>query len=142
MDDLIKALTVPFVAGFVVQRLLEIADPYTTAHIKDPLKKKEVMGAISLVIGVLLCVAARIGLLTILHQATAGTSTDNALPTGWWFTALDYLASGIFVSAGTDGFNSLLKFLSYKKDAAKVDAGNKLNAAGASDAVKKVNPQK
>ena len=38
MDDLIKALTVPFAAGFVVQRL-EIADPYTTAHIQDPLKK-------------------------------------------------------------------------------------------------------
>jgi hypothetical protein len=69
MDDLIKALTVPFAAGFTVQRLLEIADPYTTAHIQDPLKKKEVMGEISLVIGVLLRLAARIGILTILHQA-------------------------------------------------------------------------
>jgi hypothetical protein len=49
MDDLIKALTVPFAAGFMVQRLLEIAAPYTTAHIQYPLKKKEAMGAISLV---------------------------------------------------------------------------------------------
>jgi hypothetical protein len=34
-----------------------------------------------------------------------------------------------------------MKLASYKKDSAKVDASNKLNAAGASDAVKKVNPQ-
>ncbi len=141
MDDLIKALTVPFATGFVVQRLLEIADPYTTAHIKDPLKKKEVMGAVSLIIGVLLCVAAHIGILTILHQAMPDAA-NSPLPTDWWFGWIDYLASGIFVSAGTEGFNSLMKFANYKKEISKADAANKLNAAGASDAVKKVNPQK
>jgi hypothetical protein len=52
------------------------------------------------------------------------------------------MASGIFVSAGTEGFNSLMKFASYKEDSAKVDAGTKLDAPGASDAVKTVNPQK
>gem|GEM_PF-6177723 len=66
---------------------------------------------------------------------------EESAAQGLVVSAIDYMASGIFVSAGTEGFNSLMKFASYK-ESAKVDAGTKLDAPGASDAVKTVNPQK
>jgi len=38
--DLSQALLVPFAAGFVLQRFLEIADPFTTAFIQDDTRKR------------------------------------------------------------------------------------------------------
>ena len=40
MPDLAQVLLIPFVAGFIVQRFLEILDPLTTRLIKDPNTKK------------------------------------------------------------------------------------------------------
>jgi len=126
MDDLIKALTVPFVAGLVVQRVVEILDTYTTAKIANSNLKKFVIGVVSLILGWLL---ARYGHIQIF----------SALK--WQMDAsLDVFASGIFISGGSEGFNSLLKFANYKKEASKADAADKLKAAGP-DAVKAVNPQ-
>jgi len=57
-----------------------------------------------------------------------------------WATWMDYIGTGIFISGGSEGFNSLLKFANYKKEASKADAANKLTTAG--NAVQQVNPQK
>jgi hypothetical protein len=131
MDDLVKTLTVPFVAGFIVQRFLEILDPVTVKLVRDPNTKKIVLGLVSLGIGWALAGCAEIKLFHELLKL----GTDSKLP-DW----LDYFFTGIFISAGTEGFNSLLKFANYKKDASKADAADKLKSAG-SDAIKVVNPQ-
>jgi hypothetical protein len=46
----------------------------------------------------------------------------------------------IFISAGTEGFNSLLKWISYKKEDAKASAANTKQALGAKapDAMKEM----
>jgi hypothetical protein len=131
VDTLITTLTVPFAAGFVVQRGLEILDPFTSKVLGNPITKKAVLGVVSLGLGWAMAAAIPI---QIFHQLlTQGVAT--ALPK--W---VDSLLSGVFISAGTEGFNSLMKFANYKKEASKADAASKLNAAG-DDAVKKVNPQ-
>lgn len=113
MANLATTLTVPFAAGFVVQRFLEILDPATVKFIKDPNTKKIVLGFVSLGIG--LALAAGLDL-RIFHDLLK--STANEPLTNW----LDYFATAVFVSGGSDGFNSLLKFANYKKESTKAVA--------------------
>jgi hypothetical protein len=130
IDDLIKALTAPFAAGFVVQRLLEILDPFTFAKIfPNPNAKKAAMGVISLAVGLGIAFAVPVEMFHPLLQKACKPEV------AYW---LDRVLSGVFISAGTEGFNTLLKFANYKKDANKADAANKMAAAG--NAVKNVNP--
>jgi hypothetical protein len=120
--NLAQALVVPFAAGFVVQRVLEILDPIFPDSVQKPSRKKIIMGLVSLAIG--------LGL--------AGSGIRVFAPLGEKFTFLgptisgweDGLLSGIFISAGTEGFNTLLKFANYKKEASKADAADKQSAAG------------
>jgi len=130
VSDLVQTLTVPFAAGFVVQRFVEILDTYTTAKIADFKNKKFVIGVISLVLGIALAAGLQ---LRMFHQLLQLNCDDV------WATWLDYLGTGVFISGGSEGFNSLLKFANYKKEASKADAANKLTAAG--NAVQQVNPQ-
>lgn len=64
--------------------------------------------------------AARIGILSVLHQAMPDVA-KSPLPTSSWFPPVDYPASRIFVSVGTEGFSRVMDFASYKKDSAKLD---------------------
>ena len=122
MDDLVKALTVPFAAGFIVQRFLEILDPLTTKLIKDPNTKKIVLGLVSLAIGWTLAICVD---LRIFHELPT-LSAAAKLP-DW----LDHFFTGIFISAGTEGFNSLMKFANYKKETTKADAASKMSQLSA-----------
>ena len=115
MDDLVKALIVPFVAGFVVQRFLDILDPLTSKLIQDANIKKIVLGVASLGIGWMLAYCLGLQLFHLLLKPA-----EANLPR--W---LDELFTGIFISAGTEGFNSLLKFANYKKEASKAEAAAK-----------------
>ena len=129
--DLTKALTVPFAAGFIVQRFLEIIDPLIAERFKDANTKKMWLGFASLAIGMALAWSLH---LRIFHQLLQLDCDDLLM------NIPDYLATGIFISGGTEGFNSLMKFAHYKKEASKADASNKLKATD-NDAIKKVNPQ-
>ena len=131
LTKLVQALTVPFAAGFVVQRIVEILDTYTTAKITDPGKKKFAVGVISLVLGVALAAGFQLRMFHDLLQLNCDDLLKN------WF---DYFATGIFISGGSEGFNSLLKFANYKKEGSKADAASKLKNV-APDAIKAVNPQ-
>jgi hypothetical protein len=124
--EMVKALTVPLAAGFVVQRVVEILDTYTTAKIIDVARKKFVIGGISLGLGWMLASVGQI------HIFSALQWTMNPY--------LDAIASGIFISGGSEGFNTLMKFTNYKKEASKADAAEKLNKAP-TDGVRMVNPQ-
>ena len=129
-DSIIQTLTVPFAAGFVVQRFLEIFDPLTSKFLRNPTTKKAVLAVVSLLLG--WAMAAQIPI--ELFHALLKLPDSSPFSSGF-----DHFISGIFISAGTEGFNSLMKFANYKKEASKGEAASKLHAAG--DAVKRVNPQ-
>lgn len=126
MQDLVQALIVPFVSGFVVQRVLEVLDPLTTAKITNPNLKKLAIGIASLLIGWLIA-----GIVGIKIFADLKLACDPYV---------DMAFSGIFISAGTEGFNSLMKFANYKKEASKADAADKMSKLNASQ-LGVVNPQ-
>lgn len=123
--DVVKALGPVFAAGFAVQQLLEIFDPLITAIVKTPTMKKIVAGVISLAIGLLLSGFGRFYVLT-----TLGGSNVN--------TTLDVIVTGLILSAGTEGFNSIMKFLGYAKDNKKAEAAASTSSAP-SDAMKALN---
>src|SRR4051812_33046229 len=125
-DSIIQALTVPFAAGFVVQRFLEVFDPLTSKLFGDANTKKIALKIASLLLG--WAIAA------VLPVAIFHTLMNVPVPNDPGFlTYFDYFLSGVFVSAGTEGFNTLLKFGNYKKEASKADAANKLKSADPDD---------
>jgi hypothetical protein len=111
METLIAALGPAFAAGFAVQRLLELLDPILDRVVKE--NKKIVLGVISFIIGVLL--AALVGLRVL---GSLGILPSDLV------TAVDVIVTGLIISAGTEGFNSILKFMGYAKDNKKKDAAS------------------
>jgi len=106
MDKLVMALGPAFAAGFAVQQLLELLDP-----IVDKIKgdKKLILGVVSLVIGLVLAFGAGLRVLQPL-----GVANVNFV--------LDAFVTALIVSAGTEGFNSIMKFLGYTKDTRRKEA--------------------
>lgn len=129
-DSIISNLIVPFAAGFVIQRFFDVFDGPISKLIGDPVYKKLALGIASIALGWGIACIVPVEIFHALLKQLCGKGID---PT------YDHILSGIFISAGTEGFNSLMKFANYKKEASKADAASKLAAAG--DAVKKVNPQ-
>jgi hypothetical protein len=113
MDKIVQALAAPFAAGFAVQRLLEILDPLfeKVKPLKD--NKKLALALISLTIGLLLSFA--FGLRVLQPLGVTGPAI------------LDAFATALIVSAGTEGFNSILKILGYSKEEKKAEAAEKIS---------------
>ncbi len=99
MDKLVTALGPVFAAGFAAQQLLEILSPIVT---KLRLNKKITMGLVSIVFGFVLSFGAGLRVLEPLGVSNAGL----------W----DVIVSALIVSAGTEGINSVMKFLGYAKE--------------------------
>jgi hypothetical protein len=112
--SLTTALAPAFAAGFAVQRLLEILDPLAERFV-GPDKKKIVLGLSSLAAG--LGFAGGIGIRVLVHLGTYtfGSRFDR-------HDLLDLFVTGLVISAGTEGFNSILKFMNYKKEEANTKA--------------------
>jgi hypothetical protein len=117
-----KALAAPFIAGFAVQQGVELISSVLAlikswdASVKI---KKATLSIISIVISWIIVANAGLDVLQPFVQGDAASFTHR-------------LTTIIFVSAGTEGFNSLLKWLSYKKEDAKASAAaNKQTAAAA-----------
>jgi hypothetical protein len=112
-DFPIRGLLVAFAAGFSIQQLLEIIDPLASSFLKTDALKKSVLSLTSLVLG---GVIASVGQMHIFHILGAVSFPGS----------LDTFLSAVFISAGTEGFNSILKFANYKKEEAKaLAAGEK-----------------
>jgi hypothetical protein len=107
MDEITKSLRPAFVAGFAVQRTLEILDPL---FVKLGDSKKIIFSLISLGMALAIAFGARFQMLHIL------ASNISMRPT------FDMLLTGLVIGGGTEGFNSIMKFLSYKKEEKKIDA--------------------
>lgn len=111
--NVVTALMPAFAAGFAVQRLLEIADPILERLMKE--RKRYYLGLISLAVG--LWAAWYADLRVLVHLTPEATPPAPAVP-----DFLDFLVTGLIISAGTEGFNSILKFLSYKKEEKKAES--------------------
>lgn len=107
MDELARALGPAFAAGFAIERLLEILDPLLKElpGLEKPKSKKIVLGLVSLAVGLLLAWLAGIRVLQPLGVTTVGV--------------VDIIATGLIVSAGTEGLNSIMKFIEYGKEGTK-----------------------
>ena len=107
MDTLVKALGPAFAAGFAIQQLLEILDPLIIKIIGQA-DKKLVLGIVAFIVGLVLAFGAGLSILEPLGVAD----------TGIW----DTIITGLVISAGTEGINSILKFLGYTKEKEKATA--------------------
>ena len=109
LDKLVVALGPAFACGFAVQQLLEILDP-----VVDKIKgdKKLVVGIVSLVVGLVLAFGAGLRVLQPLGVPNANYYVD-------------VIVTALIISAGTEGFNSVMKFLGYSKDKRGKEAGAK-----------------
>lgn len=115
MDNLISSFGPAFAAGLAIQQLLELADRFIDQFLKivgSPLgieiDKKLILGLISLIMGYIITVGAELRVLQSLGVVIEGG--DFA----------DVIVTALIISAGTESFNSILKFLGYVKEDKKV----------------------
>src|SRR5689334_6475970 len=95
MDKLITALAPVFAAGLGIQQLGELLDPIVDKVASN--SKRVVLAVISLALGLVVAFGAKLHVLAIL-----GARDDDIL---------NPLVTGLIISGGTEGINSILKFL-------------------------------
>ena len=113
MNEIATSLGPAFAAGFAVQRVLEMLDSAGSGF-PTWKNKKLIFSIVSLVLGMALAFAG--GLRVLKYLTSAPVAPD-------W---LDAAVTGLIISGGTEGFNSVMKFLSYKKEGQKADTVTKL----------------
>src|SRR5467141_205674 len=111
MDKLVTALAPVFAAGFAVQQLLEILTSFLDAWPGFQKYKKVILGFVSLAIG--LALAFGVDALRVLQPLFMDPSGK---PTAQINPLLDHLVTALVISAGTEGVNSILKFVKYAKE--------------------------
>lgn len=121
MAHLVTALAPAFAAGFALQRLLEILDPIFE-KLNNAQLKRILLGLISFAAGLGLAAWPKV---RVLKELVAPDSVPSIL---------DYLVTALIVSGGTEGFNSILKFLNYKKEETKQVANTKAITAASNRA--------
>jgi len=115
MDKLITALAPVFAAGLGIQQLGEILSPVIDKI--SPNHKKIILALFSLTLGLVLAFAAKLHVLQLIGVAPA---------TG--LETVDAIVTGLIISGGTEGINSILKFLKYTKEDKKNEAATKTPA--------------
>lgn len=99
MEKLILAFAPAFAAALGLQQLIEILDPVFSWFKGN---KGMILKPLSLIAGLILSFFA--GLRVLNHLGYSGAEI--------W----DILVTGLIISGGTEGFNSIMKFLGYTKD--------------------------
>ncbi|HEY6713008.1 MAG TPA: hypothetical protein VI055_12145 [Rubrobacter sp.] len=106
MESLVTALAPVFAAGLAIQQLFELLDPLLERL--DKSVKSYVTSIGSLALGFLL---AWLGGFQVLGPL--GVSVPSVV---------EIFVTGLIISGGTEGINSLLKFLGYAKEKQKAEA--------------------
>ncbi len=124
MDLLVTALGPVFVTGFAVQQLLEIIGPLLEKITSNNEKRKKVyLSLLSLIVGMALSFGAGLHVLVAFNASTP--------------YIVDGIVSGLIISGGTEGINSIMKFLGYSKEKEKANAASAKKDAG-EEALKKM----
>lgn len=109
MDELIKNLMPLLVASVAVQQLLELPEALLSLSSRYQKHKKPFVKLIAVAVGMIFAREGQFHILSIVG------SRLNPF--------IDTLLAGLVVSAGTDCFNSIVKFLSYVKENKKGSGG-------------------
>src|SRR5258705_3427177 len=139
MDKLIAALAPVFAAGFSVQQLLEILTSVLDLDSRPNFQKykKTILGLVALIVGFVLAHNGYLRVLQPLFIVNSITDPVTHAVTPIYSVAipryLDFIVTGLVLSAGTEGLNSILKFMKYAKEDKKNEAASKTpaNAAAA-----------
>src|SRR5579864_2987336 len=115
-SNLIYALLIPFTCGVGVQRLLAILDAIFTKLGATPATKAWISALISFVVGLAIVSLTDLRVLAILADATK-RDFGGACP-----KCVDAVVTALIISAGTEGLNSIIKFLGYAKEQKKAQA--------------------
>ena len=113
--DIVKALAPLFTAGFAIQQLTELLGG--ALSISDPARQKIEPATKKLYIKV---VATIVGAVFVYfsHMKVLGALGYDV--SGW----VDYPLGALIVGGGTEGINSIMKFLGYAKEDKKLSAAN------------------
>lgn len=116
-SKIVAALAPVFAAGFAVQQLLEILTSFFDLDGRPAFQKfkKPILGSVALLFGLALSAQLGIGVLHTLKGIDMSASESL-------FRGLDVIVTALVISAGTEGVNSILKFLKYSKEDKKRDA--------------------
>ena len=120
MDKLITALAPVFAAGLGIQQLGEILSPVIDKI--SPNYRKVILGLVSLTLGLVLAFQLDLHVFNLLKGLDPKILGLDKHP------SLDAMVTGLIISGGTEGLNSILKFLKYKKEDAKNEAAAKTPA--------------
>ena len=130
LTSIVTGLAPAFIAGFAVQQAVEVISSLLafSKGLDNNIKaKKAVLSLIAVVISAIVVTSSK-------FDVFAPFSGDTGHSGAHVFLTI------VFVSAGTEGFNSLLKWLSYKKEDVKATAADKKHALanGAGSALQKM----
>ena len=122
MTKLIVTLAPVFAAGFAVQQLLEILTSFLNLDSKPTFEKykKAILGAVALAVGLTLAIAVDLKVLKPLLDLLTDPQGQPVIHD--FGRAYEYVVTGLVISAGTEGVNSIMKFLQYAKDNVKKEA--------------------
>jgi hypothetical protein len=120
VDKLVVALGPAFAAGLAIQQFLEISDPIVSKLLQQDYKKL-VLNALALAVGLALAFGAGLQVLKPLGIENHHT--------------IDSIATGLIISGGTQGINSILKFMGYAKEGKKAEAVEKTQDAKKKEAL-------
>jgi cellobiose-specific phosphotransferase system component IIA len=101
-----------FAAGVAVQQLLEALSPLVEKFFGEA-RKKMVLGVVGFIVGLILASYFKLYVLTFFKVANSGG-------------VLDIVVTALILSAGTEGTNSIVKFLKYLKEDKKTEAAEKV----------------
>jgi len=104
MEELTRVFGPIIACGIALQQLLELIDPALDRFIKP--HKKWILSLISLVVALALTAGLGLGILARLGYPSAGI--------------FDVFVTALFMISGTKGANELLKWLGYRKTAARL----------------------
>jgi hypothetical protein len=104
MDDLMRVLGPVIACSIALQQFLELIDPALDRFIRP--HKKWILSVISLAIALALTGGLGLGILAPLGYPGAGI--------------FDVFVTALFMISGTKGANELLKWLGYRKTAARL----------------------
>jgi hypothetical protein len=103
-----------FAAGFAVQQFLEVLSPLVERFLGES-RKKMALGVAGFIVGLGIASHFDLRALRFFNVANSG---------GW----LDLLVTALILSAGTEGSNSIVKFLKYLKEDRKSGAAEKVQS--------------
>ena len=103
-----------FAASVAVQQILEVISVAVETRF-GALRMKAILGVIGFIIGIVFAYVFGLNVMAYFHVANSGGFIDK-------------IVTALILSAGTEGTNSIVKFLKYLKEDKKVNAAETLQA--------------